>query len=317
MNREKSALIIAVCSEIIFGLSFIFIKMCVDTISVFTLLSWRSITAFVTMTACALLGVVKINLKGKNLRSLFLLSLFQPVLYFIMETLGVRFTNASESGTLLACIPIITMFFSVIFLKDKPTRQQVFFMLLSVTGAVMIGTMNGFSASSNVIGYLFLLTAMASESAYAITSQKIKDFNSAEKTYAMITSGTVVFTSCALIEHGIKGTLTEYLTLPFTDSGFLTCILYLGIGCSVIAFFCANYAISVIGATRRAVFAGLATITAIVGGVFYLGEPFSLLQGVATVLILVGAYGVNRGGSQEPKEEACVEIAAAEEQAGR
>ncbi len=304
MGREKWALFIAVCSEIVFGLSFIFIKMCVDTISVFTLLSWRSITAFTAMTLCALLGIVKIDLRGKDLRPLFLLSLFQPVLYFIMETLGVRFTNASERGTLLSCVPIITMLFSAVFLKDRPNRRQVFFMLISVAGAVMIGTMNGFTASSSAIGYLFLLVAMCSESAYAITSQKIKNFNSAEKTYGMIISGTVVFTGCALIEHGVKGTLREYITLPFHDTGFLICILYLGIGCSVVAFFCANYAISVIGATRRAVFAGLATVTSIVGGVFYLGEPFSFLQGVATVLILIGAYGVNRGGSgQKPIEK--------------
>ena len=205
MGREKWALFIAVCSEIVFGLSFIFIKMCVDTISVFTLLSWRSIIAFTAMTLCALLGIVKIDLRGKDLRPLFLLSLFQPVLYFIMETLGVRFTNASESGTLLSCVPIITMLFSAVFLKDRPNRRQVLFMLISVAGAVMIGTMNGFTASSSAIGYLFLLVAMYSESAYAITSQKIKNFNSAEKTYGMIISGTVVFTGCALIEQGVKG----------------------------------------------------------------------------------------------------------------
>lgn len=293
-NKQAGAVMIALFSEILFGLSFIFIRMCVTTVSVFTLLSWRSLLAFVAMTACALLGIVKIDLKGKNLRPLLLLSLFQPVSYFIFETLGVRLTTASESGTILACIPIVTMIFSTVFLKDKPTRSQVFFMLLSVTGAVIIGAINGLTASSNAIGYLFLLGAMCSESAYAITSQKLKDFNSAEKTYAMITSGAIVFTGCALVEHGLHGTLAYYLTLPFTDTGFLACILYLSLGCSVIAFFCANYSISVIGATRRAAFAGLATITSIIGGVFYLHESFSLIQGIATILILAGAYGVNR-----------------------
>lgn len=293
-NKQAGAVMIALFSEILFGLSFIFIRMCVTTVSVFTLLSWRSLFAFAAMTACALLGIVKIDLKGKNLRPLLLLSLFQPVSYFIFETLGVRLTTASESGTILACIPIVTMIFSTVFLKDKPTRSQVFFMLLSVTGAVIIGAINGLTASSNAIGYLFLLGAMCSESAYAITSQKLKDFNSAEKTYAMITSGAIVFTGCALVEHGLHGTLTYYLTLPFTDTGFLACVLYLSLGCSVIAFFCANYSISVIGATRRAAFAGLATITSIIGGVFYLHESFSLIQGIATILILAGAYGVNR-----------------------
>ena len=298
-NKYLGAIFIALFSEILFGLSFIFIKMCVSSISIFTLLSWRGLTAFAAMTVCALLGIIKIDLKGKNLRPLLLLSFFQPISYFVMETMGIRLTTASESGTILACVPIITMLFSTIFLKDKPTKRQVFFMMMSVTGAVIIGLLGGFQASSNVLGYLFIVGAMCSESAYAITSQKLKGFNSAEKTYAMVASGAVVFTGCALVEHGIKGTLVYYLTLPFTDSNFLICILYLSLGCSVIAFFCANYSISIIGATRRAAFAGLATVTAIIGGVFYLGESFTMMQAVAAVLIMAGAYGVNRSGSRE------------------
>lgn len=298
-NKYLGAVFIALFSEILFGLSFIFIKMCVSSISIFTLLSWRGLTAFAAMTVCALLGIIKIDLKGKNLRPLLLLSFFQPISYFVMETMGIRLTTASESGTILACVPIVTMLFSTIFLKDKPTKRQVFFMMMSVTGAVIIGLLGGFQASSNVLGYLFIVGAMCSESAYAITSQKLKGFNSAEKTYAMVASGAVVFTGCALVEHGIKGTLVYYLTLPFTDSNFLICILYLSLGCSVIAFFCANYSISIIGATRRAAFAGLATVTAIIGGVFYLGESFTMMQAVAAVLIMAGAYGVNRSGSRE------------------
>lgn len=298
-NKYASAIAIALFSEVLFGLSFIFIKMIVGDVSVFTLLSWRSLFAFTAMTICVLTGVLKVNLKGKNIKPLLMLSFFQPVAYFIMETMGVRFTTASESGTILACIPIVTMIFSAFFLKDKPSRRQVFFMILSVTGAMIIGLVNGFSASSNVAGYLFLLVAMCSESAYAITSQKLKDFNSAEKTYAMVTSGAIVFTGVALVEHGIGGTMSYYLSLPFTDMNFLICILYLSIGCSVIAFFCANYSIAVIGATRRASFAGLATVTSILGGVLYLHESFSLIQGAATVLILVGAYGVNKKGETD------------------
>ncbi|MGF6375992.1 drug/metabolite transporter (DMT)-like permease [Clostridiales Family XIII bacterium PM5-7] len=293
-NKYASGIVIALFSEVLFGLSFIFIKLVVDDVSVFTLLSWRSIFAFFVMTICVLLGILKIDLKGKNLKPLLMLSFFQPVAYFIMETMGIRLTTASESGTILACIPIITMSFSAIFLKDKPSKRQVFFMILTVTGAVIIGTVNGFTASSNLLGYFFLLIAMCCEGAYSVTSQSLKDFNSAEKTYAMVASGAVVFTLIALVENGINGTISQYLTLPFTDMNFLICIAYLGIGCSVVAFFCANYSISIIGATRRASFAGLATVTAIIGGVFYLHEAFTLIQGFATVLILVGAYGVNK-----------------------
>ena len=298
MNQGKNVyskgIIIAVFSEVLFGLSFIFIRMCVDEVSVFTLLSWRTMVAFIAMTICAALGIIKIDLKGKNLKPLLLLSFFQPVLYFIMETLGVQRTTAAESGVLLACI--ITMVFSAVFLRDKPTKLQVACMVVTVAGAVMIGMGGELTTSSSVLGYLFLLAAMCSESAYAITSQNIKGFNSAEKTYAMIVSGAVVFTGCALVEHAMNGTVVAFLTLPFHNSGFLICILYLSLGCNLIAFLCANYSISIIGATKRAAFASIASVTSVLGGVFYLGETFTKTQIAATVLVLAGVYGVNRFG---------------------
>ncbi len=293
-NTYAMGIVIALFSEVLFGLSFVFIRLCVNEVSVFTLLSWRTVTAFIAMTICACLGIIKIDLKGKDLKPLLLLSFFQPVLYFIMETLGVQRTTAAESGVLLACIPMITMLFSSVFLKDKPTGRQAFFMVVTVTGAVMIGMGGELQTSSSFLGYFFLLIAMCSEAAYSITSQSLKGFNSAEKTYAMITSGAVVFTGCALVEHGMKGTVTEFLTLPFHDMEFLICILYLALGCNVIAFLCANFSISIIGATKRASFAGIASVVSILGGVFYLGESFTMIQVIATVLVLVGAYGVNK-----------------------
>lgn len=293
-SRVAWAVIFSVISEAIFGLSFIFIKTNLETVSVFTLLSWRWMTAFLGMTLCVIIGAVKIDLRGKNLKPLLMLSFFQPVLYFAMETMGLNLTTASEGGTILTGLPIITMIFSAVFLKDKPTKRQILFMLITVAGALIIGSINGITSSHNLMGYLFLVLAMSSDSAYCITSQKLKEFNSAEKTYAMTISGAFAFTVIALFEHGAQGTLGEFLTLPFNNMSFLICILYLGIGCSLTGYFMVNYSISIIGATRRASFVGIATIMAVLGGVFYLGEPFSLLQGIATVMIIAGAYGVNK-----------------------
>ncbi|MDD6042550.1 MAG: DMT family transporter [Eubacteriaceae bacterium] len=298
-NLKTKGLMIAIFSEFLFGSSYIFIRLCVEDVSVFTLLSWRCIIAFIAMTICVMMGWLDVNMKGRNLKPLFLISLFQPVLYFIMETLGIRLTTASESGVIISCIPIITMCFSAVFLKDRPTRKQVVFMIITVIGAILISVGGELKASGSLLGYLFLLLAMCSEGAYSITSQKVQEFNSAEKTYAMVTAGAIVFTGFALIEHISKGTLVEYITMPFTNYMFGICILFLGLGCNVIAFFCANYAISTIGATRRASLAGIATVVSLLGGLLLLHETFSGIQFVATVLILTGAFGVNKFGKPE------------------
>lgn len=293
---------VAILSEVLFGLSYVFIRMCVTEVSVFTLLSWRSMIAFIAMTICILLGFLKVDLKGKNLKPLLMLSLFQPVLYFIMETFGVRLTTASESGVIISCIPIVTMIFCTIFLKERPTGKQIIFMVVTVFGAILIGAGSDLSASGSLLGYLFLLLAMCCEGAYAVTSQSLSAFNSAEKTYAMVSSGAIFFTTCAFIEHISKGDFGQYITLPFTDHNFGICVLYLGLGCSVIAFFCANFAISTIGATKRAALAGIASLVSVLGGVFILHESFTKLQVIATALVLLGAYGVNRFGINSEDE---------------
>lgn len=298
-NKEYSAFLIIILSEVLFGLSFLFVKISVTSVSIFTLLSWRNVLAVLFMTIFAKVGLLDVQLRGKNVRPLLLLSLFQPVAYYICEAVGVKMTTASESGVFISIMPIVTMIFSTIFLKDRPSVRQVLFMILTVLGAVTIAGIGGFTTSSSFIGYLFLALAVCSDSAYAITAQKIKDFNNVEKTYVMAATGAVVFTACAVVEHTIKGTMMQYITMPFQDTDFLLSILYLSIFCNCIAFIATNYGISIIGATRRASFVGIASITSILSGVIFLGESFTLPQVVATAMILIGVFGVNH--SPTPK----------------
>lgn len=301
-DKFLKGIIIAAVSEFIFGMSFVFIKMVVSDVTVMTLLAWRNIIGFTTMTIVIVLGILKLNLKGKNLKPLLLLCCFQPVSYYIFETIGVKMTTASESGMFFASIPIVTMLFSAVFIRDMPNRKQVLFMFVTVSGGIIAAVTSGLDTSGNLAGYFFLLFAMFSESAFAITSQTMKNFTSTEKTYIQICAGTFVFTACAIIEQGFRGTLKESAMLIFTDRTFLICILFLGIGCNVIGFFMANYALPIIGATRRAAFGGIGTITAIIGGVCVLHESFTGIQFFATILILIGAYGVNFSGNRKKEE---------------
>ena len=118
MKNERTKLMIgtlaASVASLLFGLSFMFVKQSVNNVSAFTLLSWRFLFAFVAMTLCSLLGIFKIQLRGKDLKPLLLIAIFQPLIYFIGETFGVALTTASESGTVLACIPIVTLILSAV-----------------------------------------------------------------------------------------------------------------------------------------------------------------------------------------------------------
>jgi drug/metabolite transporter (DMT)-like permease len=310
MKKEKIALgvVSAIACEVLFGFSYLFTKRITDAVSPMTLLSWRFVAAFLIFNLCALTGIVKLDLKGKPLSYLVLIAVFQPVLYFIGETVGIKLTTASESGAVIACIPIAAMLFSAWILKEPPTKLQVAGVGVTAAGILLIVLTRGFEATFNLVGYLMLLLAVVAYSLYSVFAQKAAQFTSVEKTYAMIGFGAIAFTLIAVVEHARAGTLNEFISLPFTSRDFLIAVLYLSIGCSVFAFLLYNIAVATIGTNRAASFVGIFTVVSVAAGVFILKERYTTYQVIGTALVLGGVYLANMAhGSGTPEIESYVQ----------
>lgn len=291
--REVSAMLGSCCSSLLFGNSYMFTKRIVGQVSVFSLLSWRFLIGAVAMTLLALVGVLHIDYRSKSPWPLLRMTLMSPAAYYLFETYGVSLTSASESGTIIACIPIVTVLATAIFLKDKPTKIQVGGVLTSTLGILIIVLLKGGTPTFSALGYVLLFGAVISNVAYFIFNKKLTGYSPVEKTYFMCLTGAVVFTCCASVEALANGSFVQYVTLPFTDTSFLLSAVYLGLGCTTLAFMLTNRSLIILGTTRTAAFAGLSTVFSVISGVVFLREDFSLLQGVATVLVVAGIYCVN------------------------
>ena len=278
----------------LFGFSFLATKVAVSQAPVFSLLSWRFIMAFAAMSLCVALGVFKIELRqGRNLWPLLLISLFQPILYFLGETYGLTRISSSEGGTIIACIPIITLLLMPVLSKEQPTRRQWVSIAISVFGVILVGATKGAAASFSLAGYLLVLLAAVSDAVFLNLTRRFSAYTGVERSYVMAGVGAVVFTAIALIENGLAGTLPAFFLLPLHNRAFLLGCLYLAVGCSVIAYILRNLAISWLGPGRAGSFAGATTLVSVLAGVLLLGEGFNLLQGLGTLLVLIGVYGAN------------------------
>ena len=294
--KNKQVIIGVTCalvSNVLFGFSYLFTKNITHSVSTMTLLSWRFMAAFVVLSLCALAGIVRLDFRGKPILTLALLAFLQPVIYFIAETVGISLTTASESGVIIASVPIVTLLFSALLLKEPPTKPQVIGISLSAAGILTIVLMKGLEASFNPAGYATLLLAVVSGSLYSILAQKTVQFSAVEKTYAMMGFGAVVFTGIALVEHARAGTLAEFARLPLTSADFLVAVLYLGIGCSLLGFLLVNTTIAAIGANRAVSFVGIVTLVAVIAGIVILKEQFTAIQSLGAVLVLGGVYLAN------------------------
>lgn len=321
MNTRTGAFLSVIAGNTIFGFSFIFSKLALQVAVPSVLIAARFILAFITLNVIAFFGrrivvgkgekgnrpLVSFSLKGKPLRNILLLALFQPILYFFFESYGIVYTSSAFAGTIIAVIPVAGIAADLLIMHSKVSARQVICAVLSAVG-VAITTIGAEGMKSSVFGLLLLLGAVCAGALFYVFSKKTGDhFNALEQTYVMFAAGSVVYTVFALIQ--CRGAYREQILLPLQEPVFLMALLYLAVLSSVAAFIFLNYGTVRVSVSEAAMFANLTTVISIAAGVVFLHESFTPFQMVGAVVIIASVYGANRGTAKHGgigKEEASI-----------
>ena len=302
--RDKSyskAIAAAIVTQIFWGLSFLASSIGQETASPFVLMSYRFDIALIALTIPVLLGRQKLSLRGKNIKPLLLLGAMEPCIYFIGEQYGLKYSNSAFSGIMIAVIPIVTIIFAAIFLKERPSKKQWMFSALSILGIVVITLAENSGGSITFKGFALLCVAVVTGSAYSVISCGVSGrFSVFERTYFMQIMGAVFFTALALIENG--GSVAAVLA-PAADMRFLLAVLFLALGASVAGYSLFNYAVSHAPMANVIIFQNLATVVSVAAGILVLGERLTVVSLGAMVVVLIGIWGVQKYPPKENTDE--------------
>lgn len=279
---------------LIFGFSFVFSRTALQQLDPFHLLAFRFTLAAAFLNGLRLLGIVKIQVKTRQIGPLLLIAVFQPIGYFVTETIGIALTSASEAGMLVSVIPIFTVILAYLFLGENPPGPQVASILVSVAGVLLISAMQAAeSIGQDLLGLGLLLTAALAGAAYSVLSRHFSTrFRPVEITYVMMNLGAVVFLSASLMQHAARGQLQAFFW-PLHDATLVAAIVYLGVLSSVTAFFLLNFALSRLTASQVSAFPSLTTLIAVTAGALILGEALHWYHFVGGSLIISGVWGTN------------------------
>lgn len=279
----------------IFGFTFMFSKVALTYVIPIGLIAYRFLAAIIVLEVLRWLKVIHIRFEKKHFKHLFLVALFQPILYFLFETFGIRLTTSGEAGMMIALIPIFVTILSSIILKEAPNKIQIFFILLSVSGVLFIQVMKSSSGLDvNLWGLLLLLGAVISAALFNIASRNAsKTLKPYEITYFMMLGGAIVFNTMYLIQLAFESRITDYV-MNLSHIELLVPILYLGVIASIGGFFLVNFALSKIPAHVSSIYANLSTIVAIIAGAWLLQEKLYYYHFIGALMIIIGVYGTVR-----------------------
>lgn len=297
MTEKKSTAawpyLAAIGANVFWGFSFMLTRraMTATGCSPVNLLSIRFLITLVILTVIALVRRIPLTLRGRNWKTLLFVALFEP-LYFFLETYGIRYTNSTVAGVVLSVSPVFALILAAFFLKEYPTLRQAVFCVLPIAGVVLVTIAGRDEGVVQPIGLALLAGCCIANAAYRTVNRSAsREYSAFERTYALVFTGSILFTAYALIEA--RGDVAAWIR-PVTDPNFLLPVLGLAVFCSVVAYLMINYATGKMSVLTLSIFGTITTVCSAVAGVLFLDEPISLLSVSGTVLILVGVWVVSR-----------------------
>lgn len=288
-KNDKAYLGLILMTSIV-GFSFIFLKIGLRYVSAMDLMAHRFTAAIISLVIMRLSGLIRIpRLSLKKAKPLMILSVFYPLLFFTLQTFGMKHSSASEAGILFATVPVITLLAARIFLREKTTILQKAGIVLSIAGVLFIIYNAGIQPGDTTLtGVLLLLLSIFSVVTYYVLGKRISvNFSAMEITVWMTILAFLVFNGWSVASHIHEHTLSQFF-IPLAQTEFLWIVLYLGVLSSMLTAFLTNYALTQIPASQIAVFNNLSPVIAIAGGVLILGETLFAYHIIGGLLVLAG-----------------------------
>ena len=204
--------------------------------------------------------------------------------YFIAENTALELTLISDVAVLVSIAPLTTALMGAIFYRDERiTLLTGVGMVIAFIGSVMLALKDGFVWGDSILGDMLAILAAF---VWAFYSMALKRLN---RTY------TTLFITRKLFFYGVLSAL-PLLALEDTQLDMATLkqpevwgnLLYLGLICSMAAYFIWGITVKRIGAVRASNYFYLSPIISMIAAALWFGERTNAVAYLGCALILAG-----------------------------
>lgn len=275
------ALLAAVC---LWSSSFVGMKIALREIAPLTIIWLRLVCASIVVLPMLRRGIGA-NRKPGDWKWLAMIALFQPCLYFTLESYALQYTSASEAGTISATMPLMVAVLAAVFLRERASLTMLAGLLLSCGGVAWLTLAGSPSADgiNPVLGNSLECVAMLAAAGYTLGLRKLEGrYGPWALTGIQSFAGFVWFLPGAVVSG-----FPDIASLAAIWPSVLA-VVYMGVFVSLGAFWCYNYALAHVPAGRASVFINMIPVITLLLGWAMLNEHLAPVQYLACVVVLAG-----------------------------
>ncbi|MBN2274987.1 MAG: DMT family transporter [Bacteroidales bacterium] len=285
-NKQRFIVYTAVILAMMFwGMTYIWYKQVYVVLRPLSMVFLRLLIATPVLLVFSFFAGKLQRINRKDLPVFMFLAFFEPFLYFVGESFGIKMISSTLASVIIATVPFFTPIAALIFFHERFTLLNFTGIVISIIGiSIVITGESGFSGTT-VWGVLLMFVAVFSAVGYSVLVKRLTfSYNSFSIVSWQNFIGLLYFVPLVVFfewDHVMQIKWTMQVIIPLFE---------LALFGSALAFVFFTYSIKQLGVARASVFPNLIPVFTAVFSYFVLKDRFTFFKLSGIVVVIGGLF---------------------------
>jgi drug/metabolite transporter (DMT)-like permease len=286
MVQKKGIVYIAVVFAMVFwAFSFVWVKEVYVAYGPLTTVFFRLVIASLLMLIYGWTSKKLLKIKKQDYRTFLLLAFFEPFLYFMGESFGLKFVSSTMGAIIIATIPLFSPIAASRYLGEKLSLRNFIGIILSFIGVGIVVFDDSLNFIASPLGIALEFLAVFSAIGYTVI---LKDLSFKYNATTIITYqnfiGIFFFLPLWLIFES-----KTLLSIPFNLPAFIA-IIKLAVFASCLAFILYTYSLKKLGMNNANIFINIIPVLTAIFAWYILDEPLTIRKIIGIIVAITGLF---------------------------
>lgn len=275
----------------IWSISFVSIDVCLLYINAMEVNIFRFFIAAIFLWIVYLVRGVRMQFKRKDQLRIFLAGVFGTAGYYFFENVSLNYISPATVSIITGAIPIMTLIVAMLFLGKKTKFRNIFFIILSFVGIVILTNPAADRMTTDIKGILLVVMANLCWVIYTLVNEPLNhEYDKLNLLTIQVFYGAVVYGLIYFYQIGSGIAEPVNLTQVMMNTELVFQLVFLAIMSSCVAYFLYNYALQKVGVTLTALFINVIPVATLLLSVAIGHETFTFNKIIGCLLVVVAVY---------------------------
>ncbi len=269
---------------IVWGWTFVATKICLNYLNPIELVGLRFLIGLPLLYAVIRIKSITIEFTQREYRSLAIGAAIIG-LHFLLQNIALNYTTATNTGWIIAAIPLAMAILSYLILKEKIGRKEIIGIIVATFGIVLLISKGNFTSIGwlSSVGDWMILASAHTWALYTIATRNVARARSPLAVTLFVFAPVMVL--CTLYTL-LFSDIRQLLAMP--SDGWIA-LIFLGVLGTLTQWFW-QIAVAKIGAARAGIFLYLEPVATTALAVPLLKESFGAFTALGGVLVMLGVW---------------------------